>query len=149
MARGIRSCWIGAAPVAGRPVGPRSFYGADSESGELMLRLFCSGAMFLLLIMPVPALAHEGSGTGGFIGGFSHPLLGPDHIVAMVAVGLWGAFLGAPAIWTLPIVFPLVMAGGGVVGLFGVGFAGGGVGLRAVATRLGPLGGVPARPAVF
>ena len=34
----------------------------------------------------------------------------------MVAVGLWGAFLGAPAIWLLPIVFPLVMAAGGVLG---------------------------------
>src|SRR5262249_42714843 len=147
MARGIRSCWIGAAPVAGRPVGPRSFYGADSESGELMLRLFCSGAMFLLLIMPVPALAHEGSGTGGFIGGFSHPLLGPDHIVAMVAVGLWGAFLGAPAIWTLPIVFPLVMAGGGVLGIIGFGFPGAGVGIAGsgVALRgmVGRAGGPP------
>src|SRR5262244_3572600 len=146
MARGIRSCWIGAAPVAGRPVGPRSFYGADSESGELMLRLFCSGAMFLLLIMAVPALAHEGSGTGGFIGGFSHPLLGPDHIVAMVAVGLWGAFLGAPAIWLLPIVFPLVMAFGGVLGILGVPLPGVEIGIAASAIVLGLMVAFAARP---
>ena len=65
-----------------------------------------------------PALAHTGEGAiGGFLGGFAHPLFGPDHIVAMVAVGLWGAFLGAPAIWLLPIVFPLVMVIGGVLGI--------------------------------
>src|SRR5262249_59147829 len=104
MARGIRSCWIGAAPVAGRPVGPRSFYGADSESGELMLRLFCSGAMFLLLIMAVPALAHEGSGTGGFIGGLSPPLPRPHPIVGVLAGRPWGAFLRAPPVWAVAVV---------------------------------------------
>src|SRR5262245_48110661 len=149
MARGIRSCWIGAAPVAGRPVGPRSFYGADSESGELMLRSICSGATFLLLIMAVPALAHEGSGTGGFIGGFSHPLLGPDHIVAMLAVGLWGAFLGAPAIWMLPIVFPLVMAGGGALGILGLGLPGVEVGIAVSAIALGLMVALAARPPIL
>jgi len=114
-----------------------------------MLRLFCSGAMFLLLIMPVPALAHEGSGTGGFIGGFSHPLLGPDHIVAMVAVGLWGAFLGAPAIWTLPIVFPLVMAGGGVLGIIGFGLPGAEIGIAVSAIALGLMVALAARPPIF
>src|SRR5262249_46996529 len=111
MAPGIRSCWTEPVPDTARPVGPRSVHGADRESGGLMLRSVGSGALFLLLIMAVPALAHEGSGTGGFIGGFSHPLLGPDHIVAMGAGGLWGAFLGAPAIWILPLVVPLDMAG--------------------------------------
>jgi len=114
-----------------------------------MLRLFCSGAMFLLLIMAVPALAHEGSGTGGFIGGFSHPLLGPDHIVAMVAVGLWGAFLGAPAMWTLPIVFPLVMAGGGVLGILGLGLPGVEVGIAVSAIALGLMVALAARPPIF
>jgi urease accessory protein len=68
-----------------------------------------------------PASAHTGGGvSGGLLGGFTHPLFGPDHIAAMVAVGLWGAFLGPPAIWLLPIVFPLVMAVGGVIGILGV-----------------------------
>ena len=67
------------------------------------------------------ALAHTGEGVaGGFVSGFLHPLFGWDHVVAMVAVGLWGAFLGAPAIWLLPVVFPVVMAFGGALGVAGV-----------------------------
>lgn len=68
-----------------------------------------------------PALAHSGEGYGGgFIAGFTHPILGWDHVAAMVAVGLWGAFLGAPAIWILPVVFPLVMAMGAIAGIIGI-----------------------------
>ncbi len=75
----------------------------------------------LLLLFPALTLAHTDAGvTGGFLSGFTHPLLGWDHVVAMVAVGLWGAFLGAPAIWLLPIVFPLVMAFGATLGVLGV-----------------------------
>jgi len=67
------------------------------------------------------ASAHTGEGINtGFASGFWHPILGWDHVVAMVAVGLWGAFLGAPAIWLLPVVFPLVMAFGGALGVLGV-----------------------------
>ena len=77
-------------------------------------------AVLLLAIACAPAFAHTGSASGGFVGGFAHPLFGPDHVVAMVAVGLWGAFLGSPAIWLLPIVFPLVMAFGGIIGILGV-----------------------------
>ena len=47
-----------------------------------------------LLLFATPAFAHTGEGTGGFLAGLAHPVLGPDHVVAMVAVGLWGAFLG-------------------------------------------------------
>jgi urease accessory protein len=72
------------------------------------------------LLLTSPAFAHTGEGTGGLLAGLSHPVFGPDHVVAMVAVGLWGAFLGSPAIWLLPIVFPLVMALGGVLGIIGV-----------------------------
>jgi urease accessory protein len=67
------------------------------------------------------ASAHTGEGINtGFASGFWHPILGWDHVVAMVAVGMWGAFLGAPAIWILPVVFPLVMAFGGALGIIGV-----------------------------
>ena len=52
--------------------------------------------------------------------GFLHPLSGPDHIIAMVAVGLWGAFLGPPALWALPILFPMGMAFGGAFGMLGL-----------------------------
>jgi urease accessory protein len=67
------------------------------------------------------AWAHTGTDTVfGFQTGFLHPISGPDHLVAMVAVGLWGAQLGSPAIWVLPITFPLVMAMGGVLGVIGI-----------------------------
>jgi len=78
------------------------------------------GAM-LVLTAPTAALAHIGSGvTLGLRSGLLHPITGLDHVVAMVAVGLWGAQLGNPAIWVLPITFPLVMALGGLLGLGGV-----------------------------
>lgn len=67
------------------------------------------------------ALAHTANMSGhGFGAGFSHPILGYDHLLAMLAVGMWGAFLGAPAIWVLPVTFPLVMAFGAMLGIAGV-----------------------------
>jgi urease accessory protein len=83
------------------------------------LELALSTVVLLLLTM-IPAIAHTGSISDGFQGGFAHPIFGPDHVVAMVAVGLWGAFLGRPAIFVLPVVFPLVMAVGGALGILGV-----------------------------
>lgn len=53
--------------------------------------------------------------------GLLHPLLGGDHIAAMIAVGIWGAFLGRPLIWILPLVFPVTMALGSVYGILGHG----------------------------
>ena len=74
-----------------------------------------------LLTASGTAAAHvEAGAVGGFVSGVLHPLLGLDHLVAMVAVGLWGAFLGRPAIWLLPVVFPSVMALGGALGIAGV-----------------------------
>lgn len=73
------------------------------------------------LAAPSAACAHLVRGEAvGFISGFEHPISGLDHIVAMIAVGLWGAQLGRPAIWLLPVTFPLVMAFGGFLGLIGV-----------------------------
>src|SRR5207342_457441 len=98
-----------------------------------------TAAMASILLFAVPALAHTGSSAGGFAGGFAHPLFGPDHVVAMVAVGLWGAFLGAPAIWLLPIVFPLVMAFGGVIGILGIPLPGVETGIALSAVVLGTM----------
>lgn len=83
---------------------------------------FSAPVTLLLLGTTTTALAHTDAAqmAGGFVSGFMHPLGGLDHIVAMVAVGLWGAFLGWPAIWLLPIVFPLVMTIGGVLGVVGM-----------------------------
>ncbi len=75
----------------------------------------------LLALIAEPALAHTVAGSAaGFGAGFLHPLTGFDHLLAMVCVGIWGAELGAPAIWLLPIAFPLIMAFGGALGVVGV-----------------------------
>ncbi len=57
--------------------------------------------------------------AGGFLAGFTHPFSGPDHLLAMVAVGLWGAFLGRPLVVLLPVIFPCVMTLGGILGMIG------------------------------
>ena len=106
-------------------------------------------AATMLMLFAVPALAHTGSSTGGFIGGFAHPLFGLDHVVAMVAVGLWGAFLGPPAIWLLPIVFPLVMALGGVIGILGVPLPGVETAIALSAVVLGTMVALAARPPLW
>lgn len=83
----------------------------------------CAVAAFVLLALPaVNAFAHtQGEAPGaGFLDGFLHPLGGLDHVLAMLAVGMWGAQLGAPAIWMLPVAFPMVMALGGAAGIIGV-----------------------------
>jgi urease accessory protein len=67
------------------------------------------------------AQAHsDQTATGGFLAGYLHPLTGLDHLLAMVAVGIWGAVLGAPLVWALPIAFPLLMVVGGVLGIAGI-----------------------------
>lgn len=77
--------------------------------------------ILLALIFAVPAFAHTGQVTAnGFVSGFTHPIRGWDHVVAMVAVGIWGAYLGQPSVWALPIVFPSIMAVGGAMGVIGV-----------------------------
>lgn len=92
----------------------------------------------LLAAVTGAAFAHEqGDIAGGFTSGFLHPLGGGDHVVAMVAVGLWGAFLGLPALWLLPIVFPLVMAFGGALGVAGVALPAVEVGIALSAIVLG------------
>ena len=103
-----------------------------------------------LLLMTTPAFAHTGEGlAGGFTGGFMHPLLGADHVAAMLAVGLWGAFLGAPAIWVLPVVFPLVMAFGGVLGILGLPLPGIEIGIAVSAVVLGLMVALAAKPHMF
>ena len=96
------------------------------------------------------ASAHEGSGVaGGFASGFVHPIHGWDHVVAMVAVGLWGAFLGRPAIWILPIVFPMVMAMGGALGLTGVHVPAVETGIALSAIVLGAMVAFAVRPPIW
>lgn len=105
------------------------------------------GALLALALIPVVALAHEESGqAAGFLAGLAHPVSGLDHVLAMVAVGLWGAVLGAPAIWVLPVAFPLVMAVGGLLGLLGIPLPGVELGIALSAVVLGAMVLVEARP---
>jgi urease accessory protein len=92
----------------------------------------------ILLCFSPRALAHAQVGeASGFLTGFLHPISGLDHVLAMVAVGVWGAQLGAPAIWLLPVTFPIVMAFGGLLGLLGVPLPGVEIGIALSALVLG------------
>jgi urease accessory protein len=94
----------------------------------------------LAVLWTSAAQAHVGPGEGGgFLAGFAHPISGWDHIAAMVAVGIWGAQLGKPALWLLPVMFPMVMAFGGLLGLLGVPLPGVEIGIAASAIALGAV----------
>ena len=74
----------------------------------------------LAALYALPIFAHTRGGEAvGLLSGLEHPISGLDHVLAMVAVGLWGAQLGPPAVWLLPVTFPMVMAFGGMMGLMG------------------------------
>jgi urease accessory protein len=77
-------------------------------------------AAIVLVLLPGAALAHTGHGdAGGFAHGFMHPPSGLDHVLAMVAVGLYAALLGGRALWMVPATFVGVMAIGGALGTAG------------------------------
>ena len=102
-------------------------------------------------MLRVPALflaaAHIQAGeAAGLLTGFLHPISGLDHVLAMIAVGLWGAQLGPPALWVLPVAFPMVMALGGTLGLMGMALPGVEVGIAISALVLGMLVLAEARP---
>ncbi len=107
-------------------------------------------AALLLAAWPLLGWAHTDSGRAdGLLAGLLHPVSGLDHVLAMVAVGLWGAQLGAPAIWLLPLTFPLVMAFGGMLGLMGVPLPGAEVGIALSALVLGLAIVTAWRPALW
>jgi urease accessory protein len=78
-------------------------------------------AFGLTSLFSSPAAAHLGTGLpGGAAAGLLHPFSGFDHLLAMIAVGLWGAFLGRPLSYVLPVVFPAMMVVGAIMGMFSV-----------------------------
>jgi len=86
------------------------------------------------------AEAHTQKGEAiGFLTGLQHPISGLDHVLAMISVGLWGAQLGAPAVWVLPVTFPMVMALGGMIGLMGIPLPGTEFGIAASMIMLGAV----------
>ena len=69
----------------------------------------------------MPAFAHTGHGaTSGLAAGFTHPLLGLDHLLAMIAVGLFAAARGGKALWLVPLAFVAMMVGGGALAMAGI-----------------------------
>lgn len=101
-----RECGVNHSQPAARPLRPQVIAMVAGPGG-----LLCAKS----------AVAHIGTGlAGGFGSGFQHPLTGVDHLLAMVCVGLWGAFLGRPLIFALPVIFPAVMVAGAVMGMLGV-----------------------------
>ena len=77
-------------------------------------------SFLVVLLFPSSALAHEGV-SGGFEAGISHPVLGLDHLLAMVSVGIISSQIGGKAIWTVPTTFVIVMVVGGALGMIDMG----------------------------
>ncbi len=101
----------------------------------------------LCIVLGLPAEAHLLDAAGaGWTQGFGHPFSGLDHILAMVAVGVWAAQTGRPALWVLPVAFPLAMAVGGMMGVAGVPVPGIEAGIAASVLILGLLIAFQAKP---
>jgi urease accessory protein len=101
------------------------------------------GSVLLALLWSTRALAHaEGGDAAGLVSGLRHP-------VSIVAVGLWGAQLRRPAIWLLPVTFPMVMAFGGMLGLMGLALPGIEIGIAVSAIVLGVMVGWEVRPPLW
>ena len=103
-------------------------------------------ASVALLAFPSPLAAHEGGAAAGLLSGLLHPVSGLDHVLAMLAVGIWGAQMGPPAIWVLPVTFPMVMALGGMLSLVGVPVPGVEIGIGLSALLLGLMVALERRP---
>lgn len=87
-----------------------------------MTAVFRAATAIAALIVAGPALAHTGVDphVHGFAMGFAHPLGGADHLLAMLAVGLWAGLVGGTARWAWPVAFLACMAAGGVLGMSGL-----------------------------
>jgi urease accessory protein len=118
-----------------------------ADTGRRAAKILLAG---MAVLVASPAWAHVQQGQArGFLTGLEHPLSGLDHVLVMVAVGLWGAQLGAPAIWLLPVTFPQMMALGGFLGLVGIPLPGVEIGIAASAILLGALVASEARPPLW
>lgn len=126
---------------------------------KISVRLSAPIAALAVALAPAIASAHTGIGaTTGFLHGFWHPIGGIDHVLAMVAVGLFAAQLGGRALWAVPATFVAVMAAGGTLGMAGVALPAVEVGIAlsvlvlglvVLAGRRWPLGLAMALVAVF
>jgi urease accessory protein len=114
---------------------------------SIALALILSAAA--LAVIPTAALAHPGLGDAhDFVHGFAHPLGGLDHLLAMIAVGIFAWQLGGRALWLLPATFVLVMALAGALGLAGVPLPGVEIGIAASVLVLGAVVALRLKPPV-
>ena len=72
------------------------------------------------LLAPALACAHPQSATSGFLDGLSHPFLGPDHLLAMLLIGVFAVQLGGRALWMVPATFVAFTFVGGMLGAAGI-----------------------------
>jgi urease accessory protein len=93
----------------------------DAARMNRLTRTLALGAI-MGIASAAPALAHTGIGAHGhgFAAGFAHPLMGLDHMLAMLGIGIWAAQLGGRATWLVPGAFVAVMMGGAALALSGV-----------------------------
>jgi urease accessory protein len=110
------------------------------QSNLWRLQMLFPALTAFVLLSPSQALAHVEQGQAiGFITGLQHPWSGLDHVLAMIAVGIWGAQLGNPAIWLLPVIFPMVMSLGAMMGLLGIPLPGIEIGIALSGILLGAM----------
>lgn len=102
-----------------------------------------------LAILPTAAFAHVGDHSHmSFAEGLTHPFTGLDHLLAMVAVGLWASQIGGRALWLLPLTFPLVMAAGAALGFGGMALPWVEIGIAVSVLVLGGAVALRARPSL-
>ena len=105
--------------------------------------MYSRNLFLLVLILAAPAAWAHGQGAHahdvGLIAGILHPLTGPDHLLAMMAVGLWAAQQGGRALWALPACFVGTMAFGAALGMSGMAFPGVEAGIALSVLVLGAL----------
>jgi len=102
-----------------------------NASGEVAMNTQASNMVrytltfFSVMLMPLVAVAHDGTTLpyGSFLSGLTHPVLGLDHFLAMVCVGIVSAQIGGRAIWTVPATFVVIMAFGGLLGYIDIGLS--------------------------
>ena len=89
------------------------------QEDDMKRSLLRFGATSLAILAPVAALAHPGAHIEGLSAGFTHPFTGLDHLIAMVVVGVWAAFLGGRALWAVPASFVALLGVGAALGAHG------------------------------
>lgn len=107
--------------------------------------VLCAGALMMIVLTTGNAIAHPGhpdslmSASASFSAGFGHPFSGVDHLLAMLAVGLWAAQSRHSAIWVLPLAFPSMMVVGALLAFAGLSLPAAETGIAASVAVLGLL----------